>query len=108
MLAHSGVGIASFVLSLIAAFCLFGVVVAAGIAQVRTPQGAAEPTALYFVVGLLVLLFLLLALIALLLGIAGLVQRQRRRVFAVLGTVFSTLSLLSTAGLMVLGWAVGD
>lgn len=107
MLAHSGIGIASFVLSLLAAACLFGVVVAAGILQGQTASGSPDESALFFVVGLFILLFMLLALIALCLGIGGLLQRHRRKVFAMLGTLFSALSLLGTVGLMALGWALG-
>lgn len=87
--------------------CLFAVVVAAGILQGQVARGTSEESTLYFVVGLFTLLFMLLAFVALCLGIAGLLQRNRRKVFAVLGTLFSALSLLGTGGLMILGWAVG-
>lgn len=107
MPAHSGVGIASFVISLIAALCLFAVVVIAGILQTSMSEGAREEAGVYLVVGLLVMLFLLLSLVALCLGIAGLLQRRRNRVFAVLGTVFSAGAILGTVGLMILGWAAG-
>lgn len=107
LVAHSGIGIASFVLGVIALFCLFGVVITAGVLQTSTPGGVPEDSPLSFVVGSLVLLFMLLALLALCLGIAGLVQRNRRKLFAVLGLALSVLSLVSTAGLIFLGLATG-
>ncbi|MNP78488.1 hypothetical protein D3C76_1761140 [compost metagenome] len=45
----------------------------------------------------------LLDLIALILGIVGLAVKNRRKVFAILGTIFSALSLLLLVMLFVLG-----
>jgi hypothetical protein len=54
-------------------------------------------------VGLLMLAAGLLDLIAMGLGIAGLFQAERRKVFAVLGTAFSTLTVLGMVALVVVG-----
>lgn len=102
--AHSGVGIASFVISLIAALCLAAVVVIAGILETSLSQGQREEAGVYLIVGRLVLLFLRLSFVALWLGIAGLLQYHRNRVFAVLGTSISALAMVGTVGLMILGW----
>ena len=57
--------------------------------------------------GLFIIAFLLLALIALGLGIGGLVQKERKKVFAILGIVFSALTILGTLSLMVIGLIAG-
>jgi hypothetical protein len=96
-LQHSGLGIASFVLSLISA-ALFSIYVAAyatpSLGQLDWGDNA---------IPLLLLLLLLLALvvsgvgsvIALALGVTELLRKQRSGLFAVLGTLFSVAVVLS-------------
>ncbi len=40
------------------------------------------------------------------LGIGGLIQRERKKLFAVLGTVFASVTLIGTIFLMLLGMAM--
>ena len=65
-----------------------------------------EQSAVAITVGLLLFAFLFVALAALGLGIAGLVQRDRKKTFAILGTVFSALTILGTISLVILGLAM--
>lgn len=120
---HSRMGIASFVLALLAtALMVIGIVVAVGIGgqlfgganpQGLTPQdvqrtledspgarGALAAAGIAFLAGPL------LYLLGLALGIAGVIQRRRRKLFAILGAVFNGLAVLAIVGLFVLA-AIG-
>jgi len=93
---HSGLGIASCLISLAAGTGLFGLLVLALIASVAVDRHAnidpRHTARLLF--GLLALGLLLLEMVALGLGIAGCMQADRKRLFAILGTVFAGVPLL--------------
>lgn len=100
--AHSGLGIASFIISLAAGFTLL---VLFGIAGVLESQhgGLDEESAAAIVLGLVVVVAILAQLLALGLGIAGMVQTERNKLFGVLGTVFSATGLLGCLLLLLFG-----
>ncbi len=100
---HSGLGVAAFVISLVMGIAIFVVFIVAGVMQVSTPGGLQDESTGAMVVGLFIILFLGLDVVAASLGIAGLMQRDRRRVFAVLGVIFATTTLLGTLFLIILG-----
>lgn len=104
---HSGLGVASFVVSIIAGFSIFVLIVIAGLMETSTPGGLDENSIEAVLVGLLLIAFVGLALVALVLGIVGLVQKQRKKIFALLGTVFSGVSILCTIVLIAIGLSVG-
>ncbi len=90
---HSGLGIIAFVLSIVALVGAFGLL---AIAAVLSLARHAPPDARHMgqVLFLMCLIALVLAnLLALGLGIAGLMQPQRKKVFAVLGTAFAGLQV---------------
>lgn len=58
------------------------------------------------VLGLAVIGGVLLNLLGITLAIAGLIQRDRKKVFAILGLIFNGLVVLCVAALMVIGLAV--
>lgn len=102
---HSGLGIASFIISLIAGLALLGLFTAAGVLETTTQGGLDEESVAALVIGLGILFAGLTTLVSLLLGIIGLVQQERKKIFALLGTIFSglvvTLAILIVAmGLM--------
>lgn len=101
---HSGWGIASFIVSLVANIGLVLVVLLGGIAEVTTPGGLDEDSLAAGLLGLLLLSALCGLVISLVLGIVGLVQQQRKKVFAILGTVFSGVSLAGGIVLMFIGF----
>jgi hypothetical protein len=107
-LRHSGLGIASFITSIIAALCLFAVFGVAGYLELSTPGGMSEDSPVAISIGLLLFLFLGVAFIGLCLGIAGLIEKRRRRVLAGLGTLFSAFTLVSAIALVLLGLTMGD
>lgn len=104
-LPHSGLGIASFIITLVAGVMLLVLFGIAGMAETR-PNGLDEESLMAGVLGLLVLLSALAQVVALGLGIAGLMQTGRSKIFGVLGTVFASTALLGSLLLMLLGAAL--
>ena len=104
---HSGLGIASFVISMIAAIAIFLSILVAVFLESSTPGGVDEESRAAILVGTSIVVFLAGSLVALLLGIAGLFQRDRIRFFAVVGILISAITILGTAGLLLAGMAVG-
>ena len=100
---HSGLGIASFILSIGVGFLIFCTIVVAGVMQNSTPGGMDEKAPAVILVGLAIIGLVLLDVIAFGLGIAGLFQRNRKKVFAILGTIFSSLVILATILLIIVG-----
>jgi len=100
---HSGMGIAAFITALCGAVLMLGLIVVAGIIETTTPGGMEETSMSAILVGLGLMGTALMQLVAFGLGIAGAVQADRRRVFAVLGLVFSIGSMLAVVLLMVIG-----
>jgi hypothetical protein len=101
---HSGLGIASFVIALVAAVTEFALVMAAGIVEVSTPGGVESNAPVALVIGLGICGGGIFNLLAVALAIAALVQSNRKKLFAVLGLVISGGLMLCVAGLFVLGY----
>jgi hypothetical protein len=99
---HGGLGIASFVMSILAGLITFGLIVAATVAEMSSPNGMDEESMEAVLLGLSLIAMLLVLLVALALGICALFQ-SGKKVFAILGVVFSSCILFGTLGLMVLG-----
>lgn len=70
-------------------------------------SGIGKETAGAAIVGLLLIAFILLCLVALGFGIAGLIQKDRKKIFAILGTIFSAVTFVGTISLMIIGSAKG-
>lgn len=117
---HSGLGIASFVISLVAiALYVVFFVSAVGVTYLLTGTGAdlteytaTEEQLMGFGVGALVLILSLLGasvlnLAGTILGIIGLVSKNRKKVFAVIGTVLNGLCLLGGGGLILFATLAG-
>jgi hypothetical protein len=99
---HSGLGIASFILSLISAVLMFICVVIAGV-MASQPGGMNEQSAEAMLVGLAIIVFAFLSLVALGLGIGGLCQPDRKKIFAILGIIIAVASIAGVIFLMILG-----
>jgi len=104
---HSGLGIASFITGITSAVLMFLLIVVAGALEASTPGGMNEESAAAVIVGLFLILFMLTSVLALGLGIAGLFQRERKKVFPILGTVFSSFTVLGTILLVMVGMTLG-
>ncbi|QYJ87901.1 hypothetical protein K0I73_01365 [Shewanella mesophila] len=103
---HSGLGIASFVLSIVSMMLIFGLLIVAGVIEATTPGGMNEESVEAVVVGILLFAFIGTALVATGLGIAGLFQKQRKKIFAILGTIFSLVTVVSTLALISFGMTI--
>ena len=106
-LKHSGFGIASFATSILSALSLFVVFGIAGMAEVSTPGGLNENSGQAVMIGMAIIFFLVTSLVAFGLGIGGLFQKERKKVFAILGVTFSSIMTLCTVGLIAFGLSVG-
>jgi hypothetical protein len=103
---HSGLGIASFITSIVSGILIFLLIVIAGAMEVSTPGGMDEKSAGAMMVGLF-FVFLGASLVALGLGIAGLLQKDRKKIFAILGTIFSAVTIVGMIFIVMLGLAMG-
>lgn len=103
---HSSLGIASFITSIASGFLIFFAFVIAGVMSMSSPEVMDEESASAIILGLCLFGSLLVSLVALGLGISGLLQKDRRQIFAVLGTVFSVVMIAGTFLLVLLGLAM--
>lgn len=103
---HSGLGIASFIISMAVGILMLLLFAVAGVMETSTPGGIDESSAGAMLVGLFLIGLLFLDVIALGLGIAGLTQSHRNRIFAILGMVFASSTMIITLFLMLLGFAM--
>lgn len=101
---HSLFGIASLALSVLSSLGMLGAIVAAGLA-VSSNDDPQSPVLI--LLGFAILGLFVLSLLAVILGIIGLVQRDRKKILAILGVALSAITLLLVIGLMVLGTVVG-
>ncbi|NIK70000.1 MULTISPECIES: hypothetical protein [unclassified Paenibacillus] len=116
---QSGLGIASFILALVTLLLVVGCVISATV-FVSNVTGDAQgflnevenmesegtlPSDLVpiMIAGLCIIASIGVAIIGLILGIVGAVQKNRRKVFAIIGIVLNGLIVLGTAGLVIIG-----
>lgn len=104
---HSGMGIASFVISIAVGCAEFILVAVAGFMEASTPGGMDEESPQAIMLGLGIIGGLVLCVPGVGLGIAGVVAKDRNKLFAILGLVFNCSIMLLVASLVVLGLAVG-
>lgn len=104
---HSGFGIASFSLSLLTGFLIFIFVLVAGAAETLSPGGMDETSITAIAIGFAILASGGLTFVALALGIVSLFQKDRSKIFGILGTVVSALVILGTVALVAFGMMIG-
>jgi hypothetical protein len=98
-LKHSGLGIASFIIAIVVVEVFeFLLIVVTGIVEATNPGGVEAKPTIATVVGMSIFLGFGLSLVGIGLGIAGLIQKNRKKVFTILGLV-SNLAVI----IMVLG-----
>lgn len=100
---HSGLGIASLAISILAGLAMFVLLAIAGVMETSTPGGIVEESAAAVVIGLFFFALIFAQVIAAALGIAGLMQKQRQKVMAILGLVFATLAIIFSVAILLLG-----
>ena len=100
---HSALGIASFILSILVGVSFLALLVIAGFVETSRPGGMDEDSPVAMFLGLGLFAILGLNLLAFGIGIGGLFQENRKKLFSVLGIVFSSLTLIGGIGLIALG-----
>jgi len=100
---HSGFGISSLIISSISGIAIFVIFVVAAVMEVSTPGGIEGNPMGAIIVGSSIIGMIILSLLALGLGICGLFQKERKKIFPIIGTVFSSFTVLSILSLMIVG-----
>jgi len=104
---HSGFGVASFIISISVGLLMFLAFVIAAIMQVSTPGGIDRQSIQAILVGLSIIALLFFDIVAVVLGIVGLFQKERKKLFAILGTIFSSATVMFVIALIIVGLLVG-
>lgn len=104
---HSGLGIASFIISTVVCALTFILLMVAGAIEVSTPGGMDENSVEAVIIGMLFIGFMLLELLAAGLAIAGLCQKNRLKLFPILGLIFSIFSLVGGLTVLMIGLSAG-
>jgi len=100
---HSGMGIASFIISLVIGVGVLLAIVIAGVIKVANPESLQDESIGTALIGLFVIACLFINLIGIGLGIAGLVQKNRKRIFSILGTIINGVVLIGIGSLILIG-----
>ena len=102
---HSWRGIASFVISIVVGVLMLAVFISAGIYTAKhAERDPADNTSAMIGFGAIVLL--IADVVAVVLGVAAVRNPHANRLFGILGLVFSSLILVGTVGLIVLGLVI--
>lgn len=100
---HSGLGIASFCVSLLTALGIFATIAVASVMELSTPGGMDEDAPSTVIVGLIIIAGILIAFGSAIAGLASCFQRDRLKIFGILGAGIGGLAALATLGLIVIG-----
>ncbi|KPU45413.1 CAAX amino terminal protease self- immunity [Oxobacter pfennigii] len=99
---HSGFGIASFVISMVSLTMLFGL-----FSMYYMLEGLIQDYFMDRALALLIVGSSLLCLLGFILGIAGIFQKNRMKIFSILGLVFNVIVILSFIGFFIIGAMAG-
>jgi len=102
---HGKIGIVSFIISLVCMLLLFLCVCFAGYLEITTEGGIDETAQAVMLIGLGIMALMAGLFVSFILGVVGLFQANTKKVFAILGSLFSAFSIMGVIGLMILGSA---
>lgn len=100
---HSGLGIASLIISILAGMGLVAAIGVIGYLEVTSPNGINEESPLAIGLGLTILGLLSLDFVAAILGFVALFQPDRKKLLSVLGLFLSSGTIVACIGLAILG-----
>lgn len=103
---HSGLGIASFILGMLSGGIVLVTLIVTAVMQAGGDTFD-EESPHTIIVGLVIIGAILLSLLGFALGLAGTLTGGRRKLFAILGLIFSILVGVGTLGLILIGLAIG-
>jgi hypothetical protein len=104
---HSGLGAASLVLAIIAGLGMLIIFAVAGVIAAGDAGGLDEESPEAMVLGALVIGACALALLGLGLGVGALLQKDRNKLFGIIGVIANALVLVGTGALICIGALVG-
>jgi len=102
-LKHSGMGVASFATSVVAGLLIIVCYIAIVAKTLATGGTLDKHSSFAIISGMIIIGLLLCDLIALGLGIAGIFEKNRKKVFAILGTIISAMMILMVISLTIIG-----
>jgi len=105
---HSGIGIASFAMSVGILIVTFVLVVVAGVMEASTPGGINEESPAAIMLGLSIIGMVVLNIVAFGLGIGTIFQKDRKKLFGVLGMAFSALTIIGIISLIMFGLSLPE
>ena len=103
---HCGIGITSFVMSILNIILMFIMVGIAGYLQATIPGGLNEKSPQAVIVGLIVIFIFVMVAVSIILSIVSLTRKNRKKIFGILGLAFNLLIIFVIGGLMAIGLAV--
>ena len=105
-LKHSGMGVASFATSVIAGLLIIVCYIAI-ISKTVASGGILDKHSSFAIIsGMIIIALLMCDMIALGLGIAGIIEKKRKKIYAILGTIISAVMIVIVISLMVFGLMV--
>ena len=103
-LKHSGVGIASFIVSIIGILACFITIFIIMIIETNNPGLISSGTsAEAAIMGLFIIVSIVFLIVSIVLGIVGVVSKNTKKVFAIIGLSASSICILFIAFLMIIG-----
>ncbi|MDP8254882.1 MAG: hypothetical protein P9M14_03965 [Candidatus Alcyoniella australis] len=106
-LRHSGPGIASFIIALLAGISMAFVILIAGVMETSAPGGMDTDAPETIAVGFGVCCDVMLFGIGAVLGLVGVLQRERKKIFAIMGLIFNGIACGGMLLLILIGLALG-
>jgi hypothetical protein len=103
-LKQSGLGMASFALAILVGMAEFILLIVAGVMEAETPGGLDEDAPASVVLGILLLGGMVMSFVGIALAIGGFIQRERSKVFPILGLVFNGVIILGLIGIIIIGF----
>ncbi len=100
---HSVLGVASFCVSLLTAATIFAGIVIATFMEMSTPDGIDETSPVAIVVGLVIIGGIFVSILSMVLGFVSCFQRDRIKVFGILGAILGGLTAFATLAIMIIG-----
>jgi cytochrome c biogenesis protein CcdA len=106
---HSGIGMASLVLALLSALSLVAMIGASVVIVADDPAALEdENSPKFIVVFVLLLASLVMMVVGLGLGVGGALQRDRKKLFGILGLISNIVMLLMIVGFFVVALLAGE
>lgn len=104
---QSGLGVASFVLSLVSIVATIVIFSYAGYIEATTDGGVAGDSSVAMLIGFGIIGCVAMLLVGLVLGVVGLLQKERRRTLAAIGVGLNGLFVVLVGVIMWIGFSQG-